>query len=411
MEYKTIAGNYYTITSKSGCSVTDATGTLSMTVDAGGQLTVQAPSDKLVYDDEQAIVFKANFKHALAVAGLLGGGDKLPAGYTRLEFLESTGAQWFDSGIVPTASTGLLLDNQLTSQDDTIPFGCRNSSTTDTRFYACRAPRTTTNGTYMGYGWGAWVALGPTEPGVRALTKMNWLQAGTVEGLGLKRDLAALPFTPTRTLYLFAANVGGAAQLQFKGRTWRAAVSQGHQIAQDFRPALDPTGVPCMYDLVSKRAYKNAGSGSFVAGMTLAQAAQLGRKLPSTGGSLTVSLPEGYDSNEAVVNSLTKAESKGWVLTIQTYAAQAAAATFALRRVWVRRQQAEYGSYVASDGTRWLVEWCVDVIGADPESLGYERLRSVEVAVDYWGLTPYVDPNAEPETEPETEPEELSTIE
>ena len=91
MEYKTIAGNFYTITSKSGCSVTDATGTLSMTVDAGGQLTVQAPSDKLVYDDEQAIVFKANFKQAALALGLLGGGYKLPAGYTRLEFLASDG--------------------------------------------------------------------------------------------------------------------------------------------------------------------------------------------------------------------------------------------------------------------------------------------------------------------------------
>jgi hypothetical protein len=50
---------------------------------------------------------------------------------------------------------------------------------------------------------------------------------------------------------------------------------------------------------------------------------------------------------------------------------------------------------VASDGTRWLVEWCVDVIGADPESLGYERYRSVDAAVAYWELTPYVDPNAE----------------
>lgn len=74
MEYATIAGNYYTITSKSGCTVTDATGTLNETVDAGKQLTVQAPSDKLIYDDEQAIVFKATFKHALAALGLLGGG-------------------------------------------------------------------------------------------------------------------------------------------------------------------------------------------------------------------------------------------------------------------------------------------------------------------------------------------------
>ncbi|MBQ8901262.1 MAG: hypothetical protein IJY72_09915 [Akkermansia sp.] len=93
--------------------------------------------------------------------------------------------------------------------------------------------------------------------------------------------------------------------------------------------------------------------------------------------------------NERVVNALAEAESKGWVLTIQTYAAQTAAATFALRRVWVRRELCEHGSYVAADGRRWQVEWCVEVIGADPEGLGYERFRSVEAAVAYWELEPY----------------------
>ena len=37
----------------------------------------------------------------------------------------------------------------------------------------------------------------------------------------------------------------------------------------------------------------------------------------------------------------------------------------------------------------------MDVIGADPESLGYERFRSVDAATEYWGLEPYVDPNEE----------------
>lgn len=98
MEYATLAGNYYTITSKSGCTVTDATGTLNETVDAGKQLTVQAPSDKLIYDDEQAIIFKATFKYALAALGLLGGGDKL-SNYEVVEYFETDGTNYLDTGI------------------------------------------------------------------------------------------------------------------------------------------------------------------------------------------------------------------------------------------------------------------------------------------------------------------------
>ena len=179
-------------------------------------------------------------------------------------------------------------------------------------------------------------------------------------------------------------------------RVFEFSVSNGQILATQLVPSVDEKGIPCMFDLVSKQPIYNSGTGQFIAGFTLAQAAQLGRKLPNTGGSLTLSLPEGFDMDERVVNSLAEAEAKGWVLTIQTYAAaETAAATFALRRVWVRREQYEYGSYVAADGSRWLVEWCVDVIGADPASLGYERFRSVDAAVAYWELEPYIDPNAE----------------
>lgn len=74
MERETLAGHYYTVTSKSGCTVTDSTGTLNQTVPAGGQLTVQAPSDKLILSDDEAIVFKVNFRGALITIGGSGGG-------------------------------------------------------------------------------------------------------------------------------------------------------------------------------------------------------------------------------------------------------------------------------------------------------------------------------------------------
>ena len=35
--------------------------------------------------------------------------------------------------------------------------------------------------------------------------------------------------------------------------------------------------------------------------------------------------------------------------------------------------------------------------GSEPDAHGYEPFRSVEAAVEYWGLTPYVDPEAEEE--------------
>lgn len=42
---------------------------------------------------------------------------------------------------------------------------------------------------------------------------------------------------------------------------WRAGVPQFN-----FLPALDPAGVPCLFDKVNRKAYRNVGSGHFVAG-------------------------------------------------------------------------------------------------------------------------------------------------
>lgn len=70
----TIAGNYYGITSPNGCTVTDELGKLNKTVEAGDQLTVQAPGAKLIVDDDEAVIIKAPFNRAALALGLLGGG-------------------------------------------------------------------------------------------------------------------------------------------------------------------------------------------------------------------------------------------------------------------------------------------------------------------------------------------------
>ena len=173
-------------------------------------------------------------------------------------------------------------------------------------------------------------------------------------------------------------------------------LTKSGKIERHFSPMLDSQGVPCLYDKITKKPFYNSGSGQFIVGMNMKQARKLG-KLPATGGgTLTVSLPSNYTEDEGVVNALATAQENGWVITIQTYEAEAgAASTFALRRVWVRKRTDEQGIYVDADGTRWQVEWCVDIVGADPEQEGYEPFRSLESAVDHWGLTAWVDPEQE----------------
>lgn len=149
-----------------------------------------------------------------------------------------------------------------------------------------------------------------------------------------------------------------------------------------------------MFDKVRKQFFYNCGTGAFIVGFTLAQARKLS-KLPATGGTLTISLPSNWQEDAGVVDALATAEGNGWVFTYQTYDAEETTSTFALRRIWVRKTQDANGLYVAKDGTRWHVEWCAGMIGAEPDAHGYEPYRSVEAAVEYWELQQWVDPEEE----------------
>lgn len=203
------------------------------------------------------------------------------------------------------------------------------------------------------------------------------------------------------SLHLFRGNYVDEGNKDYtQGRVYNLKIWRDKVLRLSFTPALDPQGKPCMYDKASKEEFVNVGSGAFVAGFTLEQARKLGEHLPADGGALTISLPTGYEQDSAVAESLETARAKGWTLTVQTYEAEAAATTFGMRRVWVRRTQTAQGAYVDADGVRWAVEWCVDMLtpdGSTPDQHGYELYRSTAAAVAYWELQAWVAPEAERE--------------
>lgn len=389
-----IAGKCYIATAPNGGTVTDEAGRTLATVEAGEQKAVWGTDGKLYLSDDDGKLVLATFNFALAALGLLGGGaDKLPAGYTRVEFLESTGTQRITTDIIPSASDEYeLVYAQKVLNDDAARACFGGANLPNIRWQYGERGSLHADFCWMWAGVVGYAVGGYLTKGQKRTLRLTAEEA-TLDGTAMRLGASSpCPDTSSiRPIHIFGS---GASFTNCK--VWLFRYKNGNAQAE-FLPALDPTGAPCMFDLVSKQAFKNDGTGQFIAGMTLAQAAQLGRKLPSTDGALTLSLPEGFEMNERVVNSLAQAEAKGWVLTIQTYAAETAAATYSLRRVWVRRELCEHGSYVAADGSSWQVDWCVDVIGADPESLGYERFRSVDAATEYWGLVPY------------EYPEELST--
>ena len=400
-EHDTFPGKPYVVTCKAGCDITDASGELDETCEPGKQKIVYAPSEKL-FTSENAVV-RETFNRAAAVLRLLGGGVKseLPAGYLRAEFLESTGTQYIDTGIVAADFVGVELEAIQTEQrnDSSLCGAAEEINGLATRYYAWLMQRNGGGKFYVG--WNGALLGAESFLGRRTLVRLNYNNSRVFEALsGEKKETINLT-EPLRemhtTLPLFASRKNDILWNTFLGKLFSARISA--PTPARFKPALF-AGRPCLFETVGKSPFFNIGTGQFIVGFTLAQARKLGAHLPAGGGALTISLPAGYEQDTAVADSLEEARAKGWTLTVQTYAAEAGASTFALRRIWVRKTQSEYGGYVDADGVRYSVEWCATMYtpdGSEPDAHGYEPFRSVEAAVEYWGLAPYVAPEAEEE--------------
>lgn len=86
------------------------------------------------------------------------------------------------------------------------------------------------------------------------------LEDGTVV---FSKTFSVPDFTSTVTMALFKAKPFNNG---FHGRIYSCKHYSGDELIQDFVPCLDSDGVPCMYDLVSKTAFYNQGTGSFTWG-------------------------------------------------------------------------------------------------------------------------------------------------
>ena len=318
MEKILVKGDVYTVATQTECKVTSANGTPLGTATAEAPYTFTATTDRVVLSDPDAEFARVNPKYApvkLRLLGLLGGGVSsaaLPNGYLEAEFLESTGGPYIDTRYIPNNETGaqVVLETRRTTYLDAMVLACMADSGQN---YFC-IPRPQPS---VGFAWGRFTRLiNDTTtylPGIN-VSELNFRNSRKAKISNLEAELASsLPQT-SKSLFLFNCN---GYDVGWVGRIFAARITQHDDIAKDFSPALDPQGVPCFFEKVTKQPLYNSGSGQFVVGVNLKQSLKL-RKLPAGGGSLTVSLPgEANLSVTGVPDALQAAADKGWTVTVQ----------------------------------------------------------------------------------------------
>ncbi len=196
----------------------------------------------------------------------------LPAGYTRLEYIQSTGTQYIDTGVKGNLNTRAELDFKFSAYTPTSgeKYGNMLGFRTDQNQQAFLCG--TTNG-YINEGTKLFCQFDTVTPTilqdafidlnrhVLTLSKDGFY----IDNISYRTYPNATTFTTTKNITLFAyfssSNFSYGKFIAYSFKLW-----DGNTLVRNFVPAKDSNNEIGMYDTVSGQFFRNQGSGSFTAG-------------------------------------------------------------------------------------------------------------------------------------------------
>ena len=276
---KTIPGKTYAVESAGEVIITNTeTGAIAAQGDGSGQVLFTACANSYEVSDDTAKVV-ALFKLAprLKLTLLQGvAGGWLPAGFTELEYLESSGTQYISTRLEVDATCGARVEWEITKINNYS--SVLNASNLDgggtlinlgsfmvpywngviSPFYA----------SFMSNDQHIYTLDAQAEIGVRYVSLLNFRNSREV-----KLNNSSLGLIPAdvqsfvcKNPVLFGSSRSGTpiAGGRLTGKIFRAQISRYSGLVMDLQPALrESDGVPGMFDRVSKQFFVNNGTGSF----------------------------------------------------------------------------------------------------------------------------------------------------
>ena len=206
----------------------------------------------------------------------------LPDGYTQVEYIESTGTQYINTGFTPNQDTRVVCDVVFpgtTGTSGKYVFGSRTALTQNSyTYFSYNRKYETTYNTQDN------VCYQNLITGRFIIDKNK--NVTTTNGTAYSHTYAN--FTCPGPLYLFALNNNGSLFGGGSLSLYSCQIYDNETLVRDFIPCIDAGGEVGLYDLVNDAFYGNAGTGDFIAGPE------------------PVELPDGYTQVEYIESSGTQ---------------------------------------------------------------------------------------------------------
>ena len=188
-----------------------------------------------------------------------------------VDFIESTGTQYIDTGVGPNdnITVEIKTSTKLDGTNLRALFGSRNSSSSDATRFAL----------FFGDYDGSIYCDFQYSTHYRKPSLTNYISSDVPailkfgkKGLFVNETQVGTAFSvsvlnATKNMFLCAINTGGSASGFYAGKIYYCKIYNGDTLIRDFKPVKDGTGEYCLYDEVEKRYYYNQGSGEFLGGV------------------------------------------------------------------------------------------------------------------------------------------------
>lgn len=195
--------------------------------------------------------------------------SRLPEGYTEVEYIESSGTQYINTGIKPNATTKLSMDIEpLTSGSSTKKYFFRSAyiPTSGSRYVFNIAWDTSGISASMGsYGIVSYTTINNDTTPRRIFLQMD----------ATNKTATADDVTVNFTSNAYRSSMGNinlltsntfSSSYTLSAKLYSCEIHNNGELMRDFVPCISPNGIVGMYDLATNAFYSNAGTGTFTAG-------------------------------------------------------------------------------------------------------------------------------------------------
>ena len=193
----------------------------------------------------------------------------LPEGYTQLEYIESTGTQWIDTGVVPKSTTKVEFDVQYSANESANYHNGWGSSGDQEAFLWGYGK----SGKFYASVSSDWTSSHLENYALDLNRHKYELQSGSQKFDGVEFGTTTIGDTASsgQTMYLFAGHVEWSNQPDYytKEKVFSCKIYDGNTLIRDFVPVRNSSNQIGLYDVVSGQFYGNGGSGTFTAGPTV----------------------------------------------------------------------------------------------------------------------------------------------